>query len=238
MCCDIDLTAWSLLLNLDQKFIALCYGWITLKICCSKQTLLRYYCIHLTMWSVRAFASSITSKHLVLVSSFSSVFQALLITEKVQNCSLNTVHWYNKISLNYIYIQLNALFYYLKLKNYLLLVGCKCNWTKMHGIHGIKKKIYCYFIQNKYVYLPKLLLTFKCLLSSVCIILIFIRMYQNGELELHEENYLLLYMTTHSHQKNILKHTHSPVFWARIHFIWWLVSTICYQLFLDQVQIT
>jgi GTP1/Obg family GTP-binding protein len=33
---------------------------------------------------------------LVLVSSFSSVFQALLITEKVQNFSLNTVQSNNK----------------------------------------------------------------------------------------------------------------------------------------------
>lgn len=48
------------------------------------------------MWSVRAFASSITSKHLFLVSSFSSVFQALLITEKVQNFSLNIVQSNNK----------------------------------------------------------------------------------------------------------------------------------------------
>jgi hypothetical protein len=32
--------------------------------------------------------------------------------------------------INYIYIQLNALLVHL--------VGYKCNWTKMHGIHGIK----------------------------------------------------------------------------------------------------
>jgi len=50
-----------------------------------------------TMWSVRAFASSMTSIHFDLVSSFSKVFHALLTTGNNDTIYYYSIHAYNVI---------------------------------------------------------------------------------------------------------------------------------------------